>query len=169
MPDPITHASVSFVIARHWFRDQKCLFVLAALSPDLDVVIGGIFILLTGPFPRSIADFAQASMIFHPGLPAAIWFTPLYSLLLSWGFRAINKKAIEVNFSRIYTIVMAGVLLHIGLDLMQTGNRPLWPLEVQAGLDLLPVSLLGRIWTMTGAIGLLILDCAVFSRFGRIR
>ena len=73
MPDPITHASVSFVIARHWFADRKGLFVLAALSPDLDVAIGGIFILLAGPFPTSVVDFTRASLLFHPSLSAAIW------------------------------------------------------------------------------------------------
>jgi len=158
MPDPITHTSISFIIARHWFRDQKGLFVLTALSPDLDVVIGGIFILLTGPFPASIADFTRASLIFHPGLTAAVWFTPFYSLLWSWGFRAINKRALEVDFSRIYTIAAAGVLLHLALDLLQTGNRPFWPLEIEAGLNLLPISPPGRILTITAALALLVLD-----------
>ena len=162
MPDPITHTSLSIIFARHWFRDQKGLFVLAALSPDLDVVIGGIFILLTGPFPSSIADFTRASLIFHPGLTAALWFVPLHSLLWSWGFRAINKKAHEANFSRIYFIVTAGIFLHLGLDLLQTGNRPFWPLEVQAGFNLLPVSPLGRILTIAVAIALLVLDAMVF-------
>ena len=166
MPDPITHTSISFIIARHWFRDQKGFFVLTALSPDLDVVIGGIFILLTAPFPTSIVDFTQASLIFHPGLTAALWFVPFYSLLWSWGLRAINKTALAVNFSRIYTIATAGVLLHLALDLLQTGNRPFWPLELQAGLDLLPVSPLGRLLTIAGALALLILDAVLFPTTG---
>ena len=169
MPDPITHASVSLVIARHWFRDRKGLFVLAALSPDLDVAIGGIFILLAGPFPTSVVDFTRASLVFHPSLSAAVWFLPFYSLLMSWGFRGISPKGAEADFGRIYTVVLAGMLLHIGLDLTQTGNRPLWPLGMKAGLDILPISKAGRIWTVMGALVLLIMDSLVFFRSGRCR
>ena len=45
MPDPITHVSISFIFARQWFREQKLLFVLAALSPDIDVAVGGAYLL----------------------------------------------------------------------------------------------------------------------------
>jgi membrane-bound metal-dependent hydrolase YbcI (DUF457 family) len=161
MPDPITHATLSYVFARHSFKNQKLLFVLAGLSPDIDVFIGGIFILLSGPRPESLTDFLNASMIFHPGLSAAIWFVPVYSLMLAWVFRKIVKKASETNFSRIYTLVLVGMLLHLGLDFLQSGNRPLWPLDVTAGLNILPYSPAGRFWTMTAAIGLLIFDVLV--------
>jgi hypothetical protein len=158
MPDPITHAALSYVVARRSFTDQKLLFVLAGLSPDIDVFIGGIFILLAGPWPASLADFLNASMIFHPGLSTAIWFVPIYGLILSWVFRKIGKKAAETNFSRIYPLVLVGMLLHLGLDFLQTGNRPLWPLDVTAGLNILPYSPAGRFWTMLAAVGLLIFD-----------
>jgi len=164
MPDPITHASLSFIFARHCFRDQKSLFVLAALSPDIDVVFGGPFILLSGPRPASLADFFDRSLIFHPGLSAAIWFIPIYSLFLSWVFRKIGKRAAEANFSRIYTLVLMGMLLHLGLDFLQTGNRPLWPLNVTVGLNILPYTPTGRFWTMIAAIGLLILDSFMIYR-----
>jgi hypothetical protein len=164
MPDPITHATLAYVFARHSFKKEKFLFVLAGLSPDIDVIIGGIFILLSGPWPASWADFLNASMIFHPGLSAAIWFVPVYSLMLSWVFRKIGKKAAETNFSRIYTLVLVGMLLHLGLDFLQTGNRPLWPLDVTAGLDILPYSPAARFWTMMAAIGLLICDGLVARR-----
>ena len=158
MPDPITHAALAYVFARHCFKNQKLRFVVAGLAPDIDVFIGGIFILLAGPWPASWTDFLDASMIFHPGLSAAIWFVPVYSLMLAWVFRQIGKKAAETNFSRIYTLVLVGMLLHLGLDFLQTGNRPLWPLDVTAGLHILPYSPAGRFWTMMAAIGLLIFD-----------
>jgi len=169
MPDPITHISISFIFARQWFREQKFLFVLAALSPDIDVAVGGVYVLLTGPWPTSLADFAQKSMIFHPSLTAAIWFIPVYSALLALVFRRVNKKAATAPFSRIYTIVLSGAFLHIGLDLLQSGNRPLWPLEVTLGLDVLPYSPVGRLWTIIVAIGLLIVYSLVVFGFRRSR
>ena len=107
-------------------------------------------------------------MIFHPSLSAAIWFIPIYSALLAWGFRRIDKKAATAKFSRIYGVVLAGAL-HIGLDLLQTGNRPLWPLEITFGLDVLPYSAAGRGWTMIVAIGMLIVDSVFGFVFRRSR
>jgi len=164
MPDPITHASLALIFARRCFKDHKFLFVLAGLSPDIDVFIGGLFILLFGPWPVSLIDFLDKSLIFHPGLSAAIWFIPVYSLTLSWVFRRIGKRAVEANFSRIYALVLVGMLLHLGLDFLQTGNRPLWPLEVTAGLNILPYTPAGRFWTMMAAIGLLTLDSLIIYR-----
>jgi len=164
MPDPITHASLSFIIGRHCFRDQKALFVLAALSPDIDVFIGGLFILLTGLWPVSLTDFFDKSMIFHPGLSAAIWFIPIYGLFLSWMFRKVGKRAAEANFNRIYTVVLVGMLLHLGLDFLQTGNRPLWPLDLTVGLNILPYTPGGRLGTMMAAIALLIFDTFMIYR-----
>jgi hypothetical protein len=169
MPDPITHVSISFIFANQLYREQKFLFVLAALSPDIDVAVGGAYLLLSGPFPTSLADFAHRSMIFHPSLTAAIWFAPIFSAFLAWGFRRLNKKAAAVQFSRIYTLVLAGVFLHIGLDLLQTGNRLLWPLELTFGLDVLPYSPVGRIWTMGVATGLLIVHSLVVFGLRRSR
>ena len=169
MPDPITHVSISIIFARQWFREQKLLFVLAALSPDIDVAVGGAYLLLIGPWPTSLADFAHRSMIFHPSLTAAIWFIPIYSALLAWGFRRIDKKAAAFQFSRVYKVVLAGAFLHIGLDLLQPGNRSLWPLEVTFGLDVLPYSPVGRIWTMIVAIGLLIVYSVAVFGFKRAR
>ena len=169
MPDPITHISVSFVFARHFFNDHKRMFVLAALSPDIDVAVGGAFILLFRPMPTSLAEFAEKSMIFHPSLTATLWFIPIFAGLLSWGFRKIDQKAAKISFSRIYIVALVGMLFHIGLDMMQPGNRPLWPLDVTAGFDLLPISPVGRIWTMLGAISFLILDWIAFSDSGRFR
>lgn len=168
MPDPITHTSLSYVIARHGFREYKGLFVLSALSPDIDVAIGGIYILLTRP-PASVDVFFQESLIFHPSLTAAIWFIPLYGLMLSWVFRRFNQSARAATFKRIYKVVISGMLLHIGLDLMQTGNRLLWPLAWEAGFGILPYTVAGRIWPMVGAIGLLIVDTVVAYRLKRTR
>lgn len=161
MPDPITHTCVSYVFARHCFRNQKGLFVLAALSPDLDVAIGGVYILLTRPLPSSLSDFAQESLIFHPGLTAAVWFLPIYSLLLSWMFRSFCRRARAVAFRQIYTTVICGMLFHIGLDLMQTGNRLFWPMGWEVGFDILPYTTAGRVFPLVGSIVLLITDAVV--------
>lgn len=164
MPDPITHTCLSFVIARHYFSEHKGLFVLAALSPDLDVFIGGIYVLLTRPFPSSVSDFVRASMIFHPGLTAAIWFLPIYSLMLSWVFRKFNRRAQAADFRQIYCIVICGMIFHIGLDLMQTGNLLLWPLPWEAGVGILPYTTAGLVLPLAGSIVVLIVD-AGFAYF----
>ena len=169
MPDPITHTCLSFVLARHCFREQKGLFVLAALSPDLDVALGGFYVLLTRPLPPSVSDFAQESLIFHPSLTAAIWFLPIYSLLLSWAFRRFNRRAQTVAFRQIYTAVIGGMLFHIGLDLMQTGNRLFWPMAWEFGFDILPYTTAGFVWPLVGSITLLIADSVVSYLVQRLR
>jgi len=161
MPDPITHTCLSFVFARHCFREQKGVFVLAAMSPDLDVALGGFYVLLTRPLPPSVSDFTQESLIFHPSLTAAIWFLPIYSLLLAWVFRRFNQRARTVAFRRIYTTVICGMLFHIGLDLMQTGNRLFWPMSWEVGFDILPYTTAGLVWPLVGSITLLIADSVV--------
>lgn len=160
MPDPVTHTCLSLVLARHLFREHKGLFVLAGMSPDLDVAIGGVYLLLTRPLPSSIYDFTQESLIFHPSLTAAIWFLPIYAILLSWVFRRFNQRAQTAAFRQIYTIVLCGMLFHIGLDLLQTGNRPFWPLAWEAGLGILPYTTAGFLWPLAGSIALLIADLA---------
>lgn len=169
MPDPITHTCLSFVLARHCFREHKGLFVLAAMAPDLDVAIGGIYVLLTRPLPASVIDFTRESLIFHPSLTAAIWFLPLYGLLLSWAFRRFNQRAQTAAFGRIYTIAIYGMLFHIGLDLLQTGNRPFWPMAWEAGFGILPYTTAGLVWPLVGSITLLIADSLIFYLLQRFR
>ena len=168
MPDPITHTCLSFVFARHCFREQKGVFVLAAMSPDLDVVFGGVYVLLTRPLPPSVSDFTQESLIFHPSLTAAIWFLPIYSLLLSWVFRRFNRRAQRLPFGKVYMTVIWAMLFHIGLDLMQTGNRPFWPMAWEAGLGILPYTTAGFIWPLVGSITLVIVDSVVSYLLQRI-
>ena len=169
MPDPITHTCLSFVFARHCFRAHKGLFVLAAMSPDLDVAIGGLYVLLTRPLPASISDFTQQSLTFHPGLTAAIWFLPIYSLVLSWVFRRFNQRAGRAAFKRIYAVVISGMLFHIGLDLMQTGNRLFWPLAWEFGFDILPYTSAGVVWPLVFSITLLIADSGGYFLLQRRR
>ena len=161
MPDPLTHASVSLVIARHGFKNHKLLFVLAGLSPDIDVFIGGVYILLSGSWPASVPDFFHQSLIFHPGLSAAIWFAPIYCLILSWVFRKLGRRAADIPFSRLYALIGTGILVHLGLDFLMAGNRPFWPLDIAAGFDVLPYSPAGQLFPMTAAAGLLIIDTLI--------
>jgi len=169
MPEPITHACVSVVLARHFFGAQKWLFVLAAMAPDIDVVIGGLYVLLTRPLPESVGEFAHQSLIFHPSFTAAIWFIPLYSLLLSWVFRRFSHTARAEAFRRIFGNVICGMLFHLGLDLLQTGNRLMWPMAWETGFDILPYTTAGRVVPMVGAFGLLLVDVLLFDRLNRNR
>lgn len=158
MPDPITHVSLSYLVARRCFSDRKGWFVLAGLAPDIDVAIGGAYVLITRPLPRSVVEFARDSLIFHPGLSAAIWFLPIYSVLLAGLFSRLSSQKDDGSFMAMLKLVFAGMLLHIGLDLLQPGNRPLWPLEITAGVDILPYSPAGRLLTITAALVLVGVD-----------
>ena len=169
MPDPVTHTCLSFVFARHCFRRQKGVFVLAAMSPDLDVALGGLYVLLAQPLPRSVGDFARESLVFHPGLTAAVWFLPIYGLLLSWVFRRLNPRTQAAAFKQTYTAVICGMLFHVGLDLLQTGNRPFWPMAWEAGFDILPYTTAGFVWPLVGAVTLLIADAGVACLLQRRR
>lgn len=121
MPEPLTHACVSLVVARHWCRDHKALFVWSGLSPDIDVVFGGLYILLSGPLPKSVVDFAQKSLIFHPTLSASLFFLPLFPLIMLMFFRLVKPSMAPAEWRKGYWVVLAGVVLHLGLDMLQTG------------------------------------------------
>jgi len=163
MPGAITHCCISYIIARHFCRNNKALLVLSGLSPDIDILIGGIYIIITGPFPVSAAEFARRSLIFHPTLTASLFFVPLFSLLMLMFFIFIGRKIVPLDIKKGYGIVLAGVLIHVGLDMLQTGNKPFWPMEIEAGLNILPYSASGRGMTVLIAVGLLMLDVWLFN------
>jgi len=163
MPEPITHACISYVVARHCCRQHKPLFVWSGLSPDIDVAIGGLYILIRGPLPGSIFEFAERSLIFHPTLSSSLFFLPFFPLLMLLFFRFVKPAMVPSDLRKGYLIVLAGVLLHLGLDMLQTGNRPFWPLALDAGFDILPYSAKGRGITLAIALGLLLVDIGLFS------
>jgi len=163
MPGVTTHCCISYIIARHFCRNNKVLLVLSGLSPDIDILIGGIYIIITGPFPSSAVEFAQRSLIFHPTLTASLFFVPFFSLLMLIFFISISRKTVPLDIKKGYGIVLTGVLIHLGLDMLQTGNKPFWPIEFEAGLNIIPYSVSGRGVTTLIAVGLLILDVLLFN------
>jgi len=52
--------------------------VLSGLSPDIDIFVGGVYIIITGPFPSSAVEFARRSLIFHPTVTASLFFVPFF-------------------------------------------------------------------------------------------
>ena len=163
MPGAITHCCISYVIARHFCRNHKTLLVLSGLSPDIDILAGSIYILTAGPLPGTAAEFARRSLIFHPTFTASLFFVPFFSLIMLMFFLFISRKMVPMDVKKGYGIVLAGVLLHVGLDMLQTGNRPFWPMKIEAGLKLIPYSVSGRILTTLIAVGLLALDVWLFN------
>jgi len=79
-------------------------------------------------------------------------------------FRLVKPSMVPAEWKKGYLIVLAGVVLHLGLDLLQTGNRPFWPLSIEAGIDILPYSARGRGITLAIAAGALLADVFLFDR-----
>ena len=165
MPDPITHLCLSYIIARHFFKNDKALFILSGISPDIDVAVGGFYILLTGPWPKSFYEFTQHSLVFHPTVTSSFIFIPFFALLLLCCFYIIRRSMVEVNVKKAYGIILGGICFHVFLDLLQTGNLPLWPFEFEAGFNILPYSAMGRGLTILGAIALVVFDLLISKYF----
>ena len=163
MPGAITHCCISYVIARHCCRNNKTLLVLSGLSPDIDILIGGIYIAATSPLPGSAVEFARRSLIFHPTFSASLFFIPFFSLLMLMFFIFVGRKMVPLNIKKGYVVVFTGILIHVGLDMLQTGNKPFWPMEIEAGLNIIPYSVSGRGVTALIAMALLILDVRLFK------
>jgi hypothetical protein len=49
---------------------------------------------------------------------------------------------------RLNPLFSIAILIHLLLDLMQTGNMPFWPLQFKAGLNMLPYDIPGRVATI---------------------
>jgi membrane-bound metal-dependent hydrolase YbcI (DUF457 family) len=163
MPDPVTHLCIAYMVARHFFKENKLLFLLATLSPDIDCLIGAVYILLTGPLPKTFTELVHRSLIFHPSLTGSFLFLPFFALAVLLFLSFIKRDIVPKSMKKGYVIVLAAILLHLGMDLLQTGNKPLWPLELEAGLDILPYSIEGRIITISCAVGLLFADRLLFK------
>ncbi len=161
MPDPISHSCISYVVARHALPRHKLLFVLSGLSPDIDVPVGALYCLLTGPPPESLLDFARQSLIFHPSLTASLFFAPVLALLLVGFFRLVIKNHLPDSFQRTYGIILCGIGLHLALDLLQTGNLPFWPLKIEAGIGVIGYTARAQGAALMAAAGILLLDLAI--------
>ena len=158
MPDPITHLSLGFFVARRFFRDHKILFLCSCMVPDIDGLVGLLYIFFFLPDGTSREEMGRVFELFHPSLPASLFFLPVFVLFVIWAFRLINKKIVPVSFKKAYLLVLTAISLHLGLDLMMTGNRPFWPLSIEAGLGIIPYSIWGQLVPMGLGIVLVVTD-----------
>jgi len=131
------------------------------MSPDIDVAVGAAYVLIKGPIPSTLREFASQSLICHATAPASLLFLPFFSIAMYMCFRLAKRDMVPPQLKQGYLIVLLGILLHLMLDMMQTGNRPFWPLEVTAGFNILPYSANGRYLTMLGAMGILFIDLMI--------
>ena len=164
MPDPVTHLCIGYIVARHFFKDNKLLFLLSTLSPDADVLFGAAYTLLTCPFPTTLTEFINRSLVFHPSLTSSFLFLPFYALIVLLLLSFIKRDIAPDDVKKGYVIVFVAILLHLGLDLLQMGNMPLWPFGPEVGFGILPYSIEGRLITMGCAAGLLFADMLLFRK-----
>ena len=164
MPDPITHFSISYIVARHFFKDHKRLFIGSALIPDIDGLVGIGYIMLTKSRDLTRAQFAEIFSAFHPSVPASLFFLPFFTLLVLLGFRAFRRSWVPPDFRSAYLLVISAILVHLGLDMLMTGNKPFWPLQIEAGLGVIPYTTTAAITTVCIAVTLLGLDLFWFRK-----
>lgn len=168
MPDPITHLTIGFVAARHFFNDYKILFLCACMVPDIDGLFGLLYIFFFLPEGAPGERMAEVFEAFHPSLPASLFFLPFFAAIVVFLFRWVKPGWVPVSFKRAYLLVLTAILLHLGLDMLMTGNRPFWPLSFEAGLGIIPYSIWGVFVPMVVGVSLVILDW-VFSRWQTMR
>ena len=156
MPDPVTHLSLGYIVARHLFRKNKVFFLCATMIPDIDGL------LFTGSYETGKRLFKETFERFHPSLPASLFFLPFFALLVVYIFKLINRKLVPEPTSRAYILVLTAILLHLGLDMLMTGNRPFWPLFLEAGLGIIPYSIWGVVIPMLTGLILLGIDLLLF-------
>lgn len=163
MPDPISHLCIGYVFSFHFFRKYRTVFLLATIAPDIDGLIGLIYIYFNRSsiqtYERGIEIFNQ----FHPSLPTSLFFLPVFPIVLYFLFRIIKKSSVPKNFLHAYILFFSAVLLHICLDLLMTGNKPFWPFPLEAGLEIIPYTVYGSIFTPVIALLILTLNQLVFQ------
>ncbi len=164
MPDLITHASIGFIVARHFFKGHKPLFILSSMAPDIDILVGITYLTTTQPFDIKHEEAEAILTAFHPSFSASFFFLPLFVLLLILTFRLIKKNMVPSKFKQSYILVTAAILVHLGLDLLMTGNRPFWPLSFEAGLGVIPYTSFGATVTVIVALLLLFLDLLFYRQ-----
>ena len=164
MPDPVTHLSAGFIFARHFFKEHKILFLCSCMIPDIDGLVGIIYIYFALPSGPPESEIKRVFELFHPSLPASFLFLPFLVILVIYTFKLINKKLVPSNFIEAYVLVLTAILLHLGLDLLMTGNRPFWPLPFEAGLGIIPYSTWGVLIPMLTGLSLVSIDL-IFTKF----
>lgn len=167
MPDPVTHLSVGYVVARHLFRKHKPLFLFSTMAPDIDGFVGLVYIMIVYPMDTPRAELKAVFEIFHPSLPASLFFLPLFGLIILAIALRIRPTSVPVQRSNAFLLVVTAILVHLGLDMLMTGNRPFWPLKIEAGLPVIPYTSLGSLLTVSIALLILFLDLVIFRKRDR--
>lgn len=166
MPDPLTHASIGFIVSRHFFPRHKRMYVCSALIPDIDGLVGIIYIISTKSGNLSRNEFAEIFSAFHPSIPASLFFLPIFALAVVLLFRMVRRKWVPREFNRAYLLAISAISVHLSLDMLMTGNKPFWPLKIEAGLGVIPYTSTGATITVCIALGLLVLELSIFQRKG---
>ncbi len=166
MPDPVTHLSFGFFVARRFFREYKILFLCSCMVPDIDGLVGLIYIFLFLPDDTPRDEIGRVFELFHPSLPASLFFLPVFVVLVIWAFRLVNRNLVPVSFKKAYLLVFTAISFHLCLDMMMTGNRPFWPLSIEAGLGIIPYSRWGLFVPM-GLGVLLVASDLVLEKLGK--
>ena len=92
-------------------------FLLGSILPDLDV----LFVMLG----------KSTFLRLHQGVTHSILGMPLLSLLAA----ALPSSAIDAGFVDVFVGCLAGMVVHVGLDLLNTfGVRVFWPLPARVSL-----------------------------------
>jgi membrane-bound metal-dependent hydrolase YbcI (DUF457 family) len=164
MPEPVTHLTVTAVIGRHSVREYLPLFLLSTLTPDIDGLLAFIYIFMTNPWNTTWAEGARIYTLFHPSFSASLFFVPFFALVVLGGFRLYKPDWTPTSFRKGYLIVLSAILIHLGLDMLMTGNRPFWPLPLEAGLGIIPYTRLGAILPPVIGLTLLTLDLLIFRK-----
>lgn len=162
MPDPVTHLSVGFVVARHCCRDYKVLFLCSSILPDIDGLIGLIYIFLFLPSGMTSTEIVDVFEAFHPTFSASLLFLPFFVGLILVAFRRLTPGLVPVSGRLAYALILLAILLHLGLDMLMTGNRPFWPFPMEAGLSVIPYSIWGQVIPAVAGITLVVCDLLLF-------
>lgn len=162
MPDPFTHLSIGYIVARHCYRENKTLFLVSSIVPDIDGLVGLIYIFLFLPSGIPSDEFIRVFEVFHPSLTASLFFLPFFVLIILAVSRLVDTKLAPQSTLKAYWMVFLAVTIHLGLDMMMTGNRPFWPLAFEAGFNVIPYTTIGKVVPMTLALVLLIGDLILF-------
>jgi membrane-bound metal-dependent hydrolase YbcI (DUF457 family) len=148
MPDPITHLTAGYLFSSAFFRSYIKLFLILSLFPDVDGIAALVYLMFIGSPDYTRADYIRIFEQFHPTFTHSLLFIPLLALLTALvlkRFKAFKKD----NFSKLSLIALLAFLVHFSVDMLQTGNKPFWPLETEMGLGLIPYGLTARIVTVS--------------------
>lgn len=167
MPEPVTHLSIAAVIGRHSVSRYMPLFLLSTLTPDIDGLLAFIYIFMTNPWGTTMAEGARIYTLFHPSFSSSLFFVPVFALVVLGGFRLYKPEWTPESFWKGYLIVLSAILVHLGLDMLMTGNRPFWPLPMEAGLGIIPYTRLGAILPPVTGLLILGLDLLIFRSAGK--